>query len=263
MYGDIAEVYEYEKNISSNRGNKRLSAIQRKRQRERLASSTYTRSDYSIKRAKRNFFRLCHHNNLLADSITFITLTYAHDPVYSSCGRDIALFFKKIKLKYESFGHKQISYIAVPELTKKGRYHFHLLVYNLPPRAIGDPISVRRYNRRKRKWFVEHTSTERFTRNLQRKWGKGFLDLRIATYTSAGIAGYMAKYMGKALGDRKYGITRAYNNSRNIAKVESIGGNSLDRHTLTMIYNVGGIAKDLTQFEVPFLGICEYARYQL
>jgi len=250
MYGDIAEVYEYEKNISSNRGNKRLSAIQRKRQRERLASSTYTRSDYSIKRAKRNFFRLCHHNNLLADTISFVTLTYADDPVYSSCGRDIALFFKKLRSRYESIGHKQISYIAVPELTKKGRYHFHLLIYNLPPDITTGEITIA-------------DSESRATRNIQRLWGKGYVTADLASYTSTGIAGYMAKYMGKALGDAKFGVRRGYNSSRNIAKVESIGGNSLDRHTLTMIYNVGGIAKDLTQFEVPFLGTCEYARYQL
>jgi len=250
MYGDIAEVYEYEKNISHNRGSKKMSAIQRKRQKERIQKFGYTRSDYSIKRAKRNFFRLCHHNNLLSDTISFCTLTYADDPNYAQCGRDISAFFKRLKQRYESKEHKKISYIGVPELTKNGRYHFHLLIYNLPAEVTTREISL-------------SDSSFGATRNIQRLWRKGYVTADLASYTSTGIAGYMAKYMGKALGDAKFGVRRGYNCSRNIAKIESIGGNSLDRHTLTMIYGVGGIAKDLTQFEVPFLGTCEYAKYQL
>jgi len=246
-FGDQIELYEYEKTVSSVRRNKPKSALQRKRQRDRNASKTYTRSDYSIQRAKRNFFRLCHHNNTLATTITFVTLTYFYSPIYSDCLRDIAHFFARLKKQYASVGYPPISYIAVPELTKKERYHFHLLVYNLPPSVAEREISI-------------GDSNFGATRNIQRLWRKGYVTTDIASYNSTGIAGYMAKYMGKALADAKHGVRRGYNCSRNIEKISSAGSNSVD-FAFYMIPD--GLAKKVSDYQVPFLGTCTLTKYQL
>lgn len=249
-FGDTIELYEYEKNISSNRRHKHISSIQRKRRVERIASKAYVRSDFSIKRAKRNFFRLCHHNNLIADTVTFITLTYADDPVYSDCSRDISLFFKRLKKQYEVVGHKEVSYIGVPELTKKGRYHFHLLVYNLPPELAKGEVFI-------------GDSSPRASRNIQRCWRKGYVTADLATYTSEGIAGYMAKYMGKSLGDPKSEARRGYNCSRNIEKISNVGSNSFDRHAYIEFDALTGLAINISDYKVPFLGTCTYTKYRL
>lgn len=261
-YGDTLEVYEYEKNVSTNRTVRYVSPLERKRRRDRIQALGYVRSDFSIKRAKRSFFRLCHHNNTLAASIHFITLTFADDIEYSDSLRAISAFFRKIKILHEIQGHPPITYIAVPELTKKNRYHFHLLVYNLPPEASGTPISIRYFNRRKRCFCVQYSTTERFTRYLQNKWLRGFVDISPATYTSKGIAGYMAKYMGKALGDPKFKARRAYNCSRNINKIYDAGGNTHDSWK-SMIIPDDAVGVDVAEYKVPYLGTCNFIRYKV
>ena len=148
QYGDKVEVYNYEKSIYPKRHR-----IYKKR---RYELNRAFRSERSVRRAILNFYRLCHHNNYRANSIHFLTITYSHDLPYKEACRHVARFMERIR------SHSQkvpISFISVPELTKKGRYHFHLLVYNLPTEIAGDTISVRRYNRRKRQWQVEYATT--------------------------------------------------------------------------------------------------------
>jgi len=242
-YGNTIEVFEYGKDVNPNRRKKTLTALERRRRAERIAMYGYQRSDFSTKRAKRNFFRLCDHNNTHADSITFVTLTFASDCVYRDCLRDLNAFYKKIRNIYESKGHKEISYIGVPELTEKGRYHFHLLMYNLPASC---------------------TERERATRNLQRLWTKGYLDLASANYRTKGLAGYMAKYMGKALGSNKSEARRGYNCSRNIEKIFSKGSNSPSLWSDIMDQMViGTLATSIVQYETPYLGTCTFTQYNI
>jgi len=184
----------------------------------------------SIRRSKLNFFRLCHHNNVAASTIHFLTLTFASDQSYKEATRHVSKFLEKIKQNYPEL---PLSYISVPELTKKGRYHFHCLIYDLPT-----TISIR----------------ERETRNLQRLWRQGYLHIDIASYTSEGIAGYMAKYMAKYLTDHKHEATRAYNCSRNIKKIYCSGSNSLSIYT-DLIINTSSVEKEYT-YDTIFLGTC-------
>jgi hypothetical protein len=140
---------------------------------------------------------------------------------------------EKVSAKYSPIS---ISYISVPEVTKKNRYHFHLLVYDLPPEA---------------------SQCERKTRNLQRLFERGYIDTLLATYVSAGLAGYMSKYMGKALTDFKNEATRGFNCSRNIKKVRSAGSNSLSEYA-DLIYPQG--TTKTSEYDVPFLGKCRYKK---
>jgi len=243
-YGDTIEIYTYEKEITPKQTKRHLSSIQKKRARERRLSKSYVRSDFSIKRSRTAFFRFVHHNNINAKSIHFLTLTIADDYEYRECLRFLARFWEKIKNNYGSLENTPVSYIGVPELTKKGRYHFHLLVYNLP---------------------TDTASRERETRNIQRFWGKGYINIDFASYTTKGLAGYMAKYMAKHLGATGNGNKRAYLCSRNVEKITDVGGNSV-AHVETIIrdeFLQDKLADEVVEYKVPWLGTCTKIKYVL
>jgi len=238
-YGDIIEAFSYERNIST-RPKKAVSQHARKRQKQlrelNKSQGLHKRSQRSIKRSKDAFFRLCHHNNCNSSSIHFVTLTFIHDCSITEAGRYVARFFQNVQTY-----HKEISlrYISVPELTKKGRWHYHLLIYDLPS---------------------ETAAQERKTRNFQRLFRKGFIDISLATYNSTGIAGYMAKYMAKALGDARYETIRGFNCSRNIKKTSSIGFNSVDEYTAMRIPTDGVVKMDEARYDVKYLGECYHQK---
>lgn len=235
QYGNVTEVYKYEKNLGNHR-KPHISRISKKRARDILRlkkeKGTYQRSNRSIKKSHDNFFRLCHHNNVVADSIFFFTITFGYEVTYKKAGRHVAHYMERIK---KTFSKVPVRYISVPERTQKGRFHFHLLVYNLP---------------------TEEIKNERSTRNLQRQFQRGFLDIRHAGFTSKGLAGYMSKYMGKALADLKGEAVRGYNCSRNIVKYYKAGSNSLSDYE-DIIVPTEGIVKT-SQYDVPFMGRCHY-----
>jgi len=260
QYGDTIEIYSYEKEIKK-RGFDRLQAqraydrvykgvrntktsslltVKEKRRKDRrnlaLKQGFYTRSAASIRRSKLNFFRLCHHNNCLAKTIHFITLTFAYDVTIKEATRNVQGFMARVaKIR------GQIApYISVAELTKKDRIHFHLLVYDLPPETV---------------------KNERNTRNFQRQWRRGYVDIRYASYTSKGIAGYMAKYMGKALGNAKLATKRGYTSSRNIDKIRVAGGNTLSSHLDEIVFPHDEV-DEITEssYNIPYLGVCQYKR---
>ena len=235
QFGNVTEIYEYEKNRADYK-ERHISALTKKRNKKALQQlkdrGLYKRKKASILKSTQNFFRLCHHNNCLAETIHFLTLTFAYDLTYKTACRHVARFMERVK---ETHHQVPIRYISVVEFTKKKRYHFHLLVYNLP---------------------TEETSRERETRNFQRLFERGYVDLCHASYTSKGIAGYMAKYMAKALQDEKFGTARVYNTSRNIEKVRSKGSNTLNTY-LDLIVPTENIEKtENREYDVPYLGKC-------
>lgn len=243
QYGNYTEIYEYEKDLNTTRRpRKALSKIQKARKNRRESDKPRIRSPYSIRRARRNFFRICHANNLKAKTIHFCTLTLAEPTDYRTFLRYLSEFHRRLKNGFQEEGYPPISYIGVPELTKKGTYHFHLLIYNLPP---------------------TERIRERKTRNLQRcAWQRGYLDIRYADRVTSGIAGYMAKYMGKFLANPTNEARRAYSSSRNIDKVTITSGNKVFDKDFTP-HPVGEIAQRVTTYDVPYLGTCKYSRYQV
>jgi len=270
QYGNITEIFEYEREIKprppsqlkaerlvnggSNNGQVHTFDVVKKRKNkirsEAKKKHNYVRSDSSIKRCRTNFFRLCHHNNSLAQTIHFLTLTFAYDLTYSEASRHVKRFMERVRKNQPEI---PVHYISVPELTEKGRFHFHLLVYDLSPRLSGKPIST---NSKKN----GQITTERKTRNLQRLFQRGYVDIVFATYTSRGIAGYMAKYMAKSLADSRYTTTRGYNCSRGIAKISSAGSNSLNTW-FDMILPDGEVADiQESSYDVPYLGLCRFTK---
>jgi len=243
-YGDTLEIYKYEKEHVKQRTKPHVSQLQKKRARERRQSKSYVRSSYSIARSRTAFFRFCHHNNTLATTVHFLTLTFADDYDYSECLRSLSRFWEKINKNYGSLENKAVSYIGVPELTKKGRYHFHFLVYNLPSNV---------------------SERERETRNIQRCWAKGYISIDIATYNSEGLAGYMAKYMAKHMGATGNGNRRSYLCSRNIEKITNVGSNSgaSIEHIIREDFLPDELAKEVSEYKVPWLGTCVKLKYKL
>lgn len=167
----------------------------------------------------------------------FFTLTFSDDVTFKKANRCLSEFIAILRKNYE-VENSAISYIGVSEFTKKERIHFHLLIYNL-----SSDLSVR----------------ERETRNIQRLWGRGFVDIRFASYTSEGLAGYLVKYMGKALSDGKNGGGRGYYCSRNIKKIYSKGSNSLDKYSDIITPDI--LAQKVDSYNVPFLGVCIKSKY--
>lgn len=240
-YGDIIDIYRYERDIS-NKPKKSVSAYKRKRQkqlREHIKSTgTYKRTKRSVNRSRQSFFRLCHHNNVNSETIHFVTLTFAFEVSYKTAGRHVSEFFRRIqKAKPEI----SLRYISVAEKTKKGRYHFHMLLYDLP---------------------TQTETQERETRNFQRLFGCGYVDIRAAAYNSIGIAGYMAKYMAKTLGDAENAAVRGYNTSRNIKKGTILGFNSVDEYSDLSTPSLGVEELSESAYDVPYLGLCRFRKFR-
>jgi len=239
QYGNVTETYEYEKNRTSTKGRyvSSLTKSRAKKARELAkAHGSYKRSKRSVLRSVYSFYRLCHHNNVMASTVNFFTLTFGYDCTYKEACRYVAQFMERIKKAYPKV---PVSYISVSERTKKGRFHFHLLVYDLP---------------------TETTVRERETRNFQRLFRRGYVDIRPASHITAGIAGYMAKYMGKAFSDEENETTRGYNCSRNIRKPYGAGSNTLCGYS-DLIIPTEDIAKsEKREYDVPYLGKCLYTR---
>lgn len=237
QYADIIETYEYEKNIG-NPERKALSKLDKRRREERKKLQAQIRSRHSIARTRNSFFKLVAHNCYTARTITFGTITYPYDYNYEKCQRYNSRFFTKAFTKYKN--KVPIRYISVPEKTKKGRWHFHILFFNIPTNEV---------------------KRERTTRNFQRQFGRGYVDFRVANFRSIGIAGYMAKYMAKSLTDHGNEIRRGFTCSRNIEKIRSYGSNQLDQY-LDLIIGDNYIEKQKKIYDTQYLGECIKRIYQ-
>lgn len=253
QYGNVTEIFEYSKPLSDRSNNHHVSSITKKRnkeKRQRLLNHPYLLYEPSKRSKNRtldNFFKLCHHNNVNSSSIHFITLTFTYDISYKTALSHLRRFMERVQ---EASSPVSIRYISVPEQTKEGRIHFHLLVYDLPPRVSGEPI----WSEKKKRYVG---TTERNTRYLQRLYGRGYLDICPASYTSRGIAGYMAKYMAKSFSVKKFEACRKFNCSRNILKVTAYGSNSLDSSLIAhFVHTKDLVESDVKLYDVPYMGEC-------
>lgn len=256
QYGNYTEIYRYTKSYVK-KPKKHVSLLDKKRRLER--NKKRIRFKRSIYRSRVRFFRLVHHNNVRAKSIHFLTLTFAYEVDYKTATRSVSEFFRRVKRRYPQ--KVPLSYISVPELTKKGRYHFHVLVYNLCTEASGIPLYIRQYDKRKRRYKLLNTTTERITRNLQRQFQRGYIDIGLATYVTDGLAGYMAKYMAKSLESTKNETRRGYNCSRNIDKTTETGDNQFD-DVEDYILDGTEIPYKSGEYDTMYFGNCNFTYYK-
>jgi len=230
QYATFTETYQYENNLPPRRPRKTSVLI---RKRIRASKHMATKSRYAVQRAKTSFFRLVAHNVYHARTVFFFTLTFAFDVSLRQGYRYLARFYALV-CKYETQkSSSRPSYIAVPEITKKGRLHFHVLFFNLPP---------------------EKVSNERNTRYFQHLWRRGYLTVRAPYDRSIRIAGYMAKYMAKSFKNASVRAVRAYNCSRNIEKVRSYGSHSL-HHDFSLFVDETSLTST-QRYSTMYLGAC-------
>jgi len=111
-----------------------------------------------------------------------VTLTFNGDASDASYANDSLRFFQ-VRLRAQ---YPYAESVFVPELSPRGRVHFHGLLFNVPL-SLGDTRDGRR--------IISH-GDERKTRTLAKLWGEGYVDAR-KTDGSPRLAYYLGKYITK------------------------------------------------------------------
>ena len=244
VFGNNAELYEYEKNLGihrSNRGKRKSNddlpdmvvggetALQERRLGKRKDNS---------QRASMAFRRLVLSNLDGVERPLLITLTHAENLTDLRQGyKNYTSFIQALRYKYG----KLFRYISVPEFQKRGAVHFHALFWGLP---------------------FELFLSERKTRTLATIWGKGFVYLK-ETDGNEKLSFYLSKYMAKAFMDIRLKNQKAYVASRNCLRPYVVGG----------IENVSWLIDDYLGTDIPeinekrfstaWLGECRFRHFHL
>lgn len=196
LSGNQLELYEYEKECFI-KGRQRGYANNSLRQDlEDSRGSTFldrkfARRQDNSRRSSLDFKRLVQANLTASENPLLITLTFSTNRKdISECARFFHLFTIRMRRTFGS----SFRYVAVPEFQKRGAVHYHALFWGLPL-----SVEVR----------------ERETRKIARLWGEGFIDI-VKTDGNNKLATYLAKYMVKAISDRRLLFHKAYFASRNV-----------------------------------------------
>jgi len=237
--GNILEVYTYESDPPEYRPRKKSRHKNPKR---------YKRN---VERARASFIRLVQANLGAGKRPAFLTLTMREIVPL----REGWSAFQKFGAKLRRFAPGRLNYVAVPEFQKRGAVHFHCLVWGLTD---------------------EEINTERNTRRIAKLWGYGFIDIR-SSDGSPKLAGYLAKYMFKAMWDERLNGQKSYSSTRSLMR-------SVSLKTKTAVYYMEreiagdrinsdgtisqGVDKPLVpekerEYSTKWLGKCNYKVYNL
>ena len=138
-----------------------------------------------------------------------LTLTFAGDASDAAHANDsLRRFQVRLRSKYP-----QAQSIFVPELSPRGRIHFHGLLFNVPL-SLGDT--------RARGRIISH-GEERATRELANLWGEGFVDA-LKTDDSGRLAHYISKYITKGGSQVMFNAMRILRISHGFPKELTIRG---------------------------------------
>jgi len=153
------------------------------------------RRDDHIKSMKRRFVRLCWRVfETQTQKPALLTLTFSdHITAVPMAYMRFKEGMRRIKHEYPD-----LEYIAVPEFTKRGRVHFHLIVWGIP---------------------LWHVVSERDYRRIATTWGFGFIDI-IETNGSKKLISYVSKYFTKAVYDHRLVNQKAYTRSRSATNLK-------------------------------------------
>lgn len=132
-----------------------------------------------------------------------ITLTFSGDASDASYANDSLRIFQVRLLRKYPKAHS----LFIPELSPRGRIHFHGLIFSVPL-SLGDT--------RKGKRTIA-VGSERKKRILAKLWGEGFVD---ATKTdgSGKLAYYLSKYITKGGGETLFNAMRMLRISQGFPK---------------------------------------------
>lgn len=146
-----------------------------------------------LKRAKTNLRRQINSNHgQYGKELTskFVTLTYRnHVTDFVTANKDFLLFIKRLNYKVFNVKKAILAYTCVPEFTKIGRIHFHVIFYNLP--------------------FIKAS-------DLADVWGKGFVKINSIDDVD-NVGAYVSSYLTKVDDERLQG-KKSYFSSRGLLK---------------------------------------------
>jgi len=225
--GNIIEIFEYERKLPENMVYRSLP--------KRRSVLGYRRKNNVFAMAKR-FRRLVQANLVGNDRPSFLTLTIKEVTTLVEAYRRFRLFTQSLRYHFSA----DLRYIAVPEFQKRGAVHFHLLVWGFSKDII---------------------KNERQTRFIAKLWGQGFVDI-FETDGHSKLAGYLAKYMSKAMFNSKFGTSKGYVASRNVMRPVSFS-NSLAFELKDYIWGVDNLIPKTFEFDTLWLGRCYYKMYNL
>jgi len=185
--GYLLEIKEYERDLSQ------------RKVRHTRKKATYKRnrgvcfhSPADIKRKVKKFHRLVNANLIGDGNPALFTLTMLEVTTVVSAYASFGIFIQRLR---KSFG-RSFRYIIVPEFQERGAVHFHMMIWGIPE---------------------EYVKNERDNRCFQSYWQRGYLDC-MATDGSEKLAGYLAKYMSKAMFDKRLLGQKSYSASRNVLR---------------------------------------------
>ncbi|CAN5700641.1 hypothetical protein BH11PAT2_BH11PAT2_05430 [soil metagenome] len=144
-----------------------------------------------------------------------VTLTFSGDASDASFANDALRRFQvRLRVKYP-----EARSVFIPELSPRGRIHFHGLLFNVPM-SLGDT----RVDRRRRIPDGE----ERTTRTLGKLWGEGYVDA-LKTDGSGRLVSYVSKYITKHGGEVLFAAMRILRVSGKFPKDKIVRGKAAKR----------------------------------
>lgn len=181
--GDVYEIYQYENPVFSGYESKGG----RHHQSDTLDEVKEINREKVLSRAQKDIRRIVNSNfNQWGQISKFLTLTFKEDVREL----DQANYeFKKFKQRLEYEYKIKLKYTLVPEFTKKGRAHFHTVIYNMP--------------------YIPH-------KRLMDIWGNGGLNIKKIDHVD-NVGAYICKYLTKDTAENLKG-KKCYSNSRGLKK---------------------------------------------
>jgi len=164
----------------------------------------------------------------------------------------------------KTFG-ADLKWIAVPEFQKRGAVHFHILIWGLPeclPCLFSEKFYTDKTGKKHRVHVCpEPRQCERKSRRIAALWPVGFADI-MQTNGSAKLSSYLAKYMSKAMHDKRLLGKRAYSATRNVVRPMSFN-TPFQISSAKELWGIGpktpiALSKE---YATLFLGRCNYRSY--
>lgn len=203
-YGNITEITEIEKESSK---------VRIHHSRKRVGIYGPRRPD-NIRRTKKTCLRCLLSALKKIGCPLLVTLTFSGDASDASYANDS---LRRFQVRLRALYPKAQS-LFVPELSPRGRIHFHGVLFGLPLR-LGDKSENKR---------IVRYGDERKTRTLARLWGEGYVDVR-QTDGSRRLAYYIAKYITKGGGETLFNAMRMIRMSRGFPRETIIRGKEAEK----------------------------------
>lgn len=238
-YGRTIEITETQK--------EKTNSIRRLSNTSRDSLFVFIRRVDSVRRTR----RICMRKLLSAiekfGSPLFVTLTFSGSASdIFLCSKHLSDFFRRVRVEFP-----ESQCLFVPELSPRGRIHFHGLIFN---------VSQEWGDSKKGKKYISY-GRERKDRLFQKLWRVGFVDV-LKTDGSPRLATYISKYISKTADEPFLAPLRLIRTTQGFPdalEIRSLNMEQLNRHYkflhLTPVFK--------SEFNTPFLGLIKKTFYNI